>query len=162
MFDFGFGYSEMFVIAVVAIIVIGPKDLPRVLRALGKTVAKMRGMAREFQGHLDSAMKETGFDEVKKEFNNLKNSANVIEPVKKTVADDVKKQEDEFKKLFGEVPATDAPKPAVSGSPFPASSVTSAPAAASAPAPEPAPPAPAPVVAASATAPAETNTTAAS
>jgi sec-independent protein translocase protein TatB len=110
MFDFGFGYTEMFVIAVVAIIVIGPKDLPRVLRALGKTVAKMRGMAREFQGHLDSAMKETGFDEVKKEFQNIKNSANIVEPVKKTVADDVKKQEDEFKKLFGEVPPADAPK----------------------------------------------------
>ena len=109
MFDFGFGYTEMFVVAVVAIIVIGPKDLPRVLRAFGKTLAKMRGMAREFQGHLDSAMKETGFDEVKKEFDNIKNSANVIEPVKKTVVDDVKKQEDDFKKLFGDVPAPDAP-----------------------------------------------------
>ena len=94
----------MFVVAVVAIIVIGPKDLPRVLRALGKTVAKMRGMAREFQGHLDSAMKEAGIDEVKKEFDNIKNSANIIEPVKKTAVDEVKKQEDDFKKLFGEVP----------------------------------------------------------
>jgi sec-independent protein translocase protein TatB len=110
MFDFGFGYTEMFVIAVVAIIVIGPKDLPRVLRAFGKTVAKMRGMAREFQGHLDSAMKEAGIDEVKKEFDNIKNSANIIEPVKKSVADETKKQEDEFKKLFGEVPPADAPK----------------------------------------------------
>ena len=110
MFDFGFGYTEMFVIAVVAIIVIGPKDLPRVLRAFGKTVAKMRGMAREFQGHLDSAMKEAGIDEVKKEFDNLKNSANIIEPVKKTVADETKKQEDEFKTLFGEVPPADAPR----------------------------------------------------
>jgi len=128
MFDFGFGYTEMFVIAVVAIIVIGPKDLPRVLRAFGKTVAKMRGMAREFQGHLDSAMKETGFDEVKKEFNNIKNSANVIEPVKKTVADEAKKQEDDFKKLFGEVPSTDAPKPASS-----TSAVAETPAAAPAP-----------------------------
>ena len=68
MFDFGFGYSEMFVVAVVAIIVIGPKDLPKVLRAFGNTIAKMRGMAREFQGHLDQAMKETGFEDVKKEF----------------------------------------------------------------------------------------------
>ena len=67
MFDFGVGYTEMFVIAVVAIIVIGPKDLPRVLRALGQTVAKMRGMAREFQGHLDSAMKDAGLEDVKKE-----------------------------------------------------------------------------------------------
>jgi sec-independent protein translocase protein TatB len=110
MFDFGFGYTEMFVVAVVAIIVIGPKDLPRVLRAFGKTVAKMRGMAREFQGHLDSAMKEVGIDEVKKEFDNIKNSANIIEPVKKATVDEVKKQEDDFKKLFGEVPDTDAPK----------------------------------------------------
>ena len=124
MFDFGFGYTEMFVIAVVAIIVIGPKDLPRVLRALGKTVAKMRGMAREFQGHLDSAMKEAGIDEVKKEFDNLKNSANVIEPVKKTVADETKKQEDDFKKLFGEVPAADAPKPAAAATPAPAAPAT--------------------------------------
>ena len=92
--------------AIVALVVIGPKDLPRVLRAFGKTVAKMRGMAREFQGHLDSAMKEAGIDEVKKEFDNLKSSANVIEPVKKTVVSEAKKQEDDFKKLFGDVPAT--------------------------------------------------------
>jgi sec-independent protein translocase protein TatB len=111
MFDFGFGYTEMFVVAVVAIIVIGPKDLPRVLRGFGKTVAKMRGMAREFQGHLDSAMKEVGIDEVKKEFDNIKNSANIIEPVKKATVDEAKKQEDDFKKLFGEVPDADAPKP---------------------------------------------------
>jgi sec-independent protein translocase protein TatB len=142
MFDFGFGYTEMFVIAVVAIIVIGPKDLPRVLRAFGKTLAKMRGMAREFQGHLDSAMKEAGIDEVKKEFDNLKNTANIIEPVKKTVADETKKQEDEFKKLFGEVPPADAPvadtaKPAEAAkveAPKPPEALPPAPAAAGTPA----------------------------
>ncbi len=113
MFDFGVGYTEMFVVALVAIIVIGPKDLPKVLRALGKTVAKMRGMAREFQGHLDSAMKETGFDEVKKEFDNIKNPANFIEPTmaKKATEDATKKQVDDFKNLFGEVPAADGPRP---------------------------------------------------
>ena len=126
MFDFGIGYTEMFVVAVVAIIVIGPKDLPRVLRALGKTVAKMRGMAREFQGHLDSAMKEAGIDEVKKEFDNIKNSANIIEPVKKTTVDEVKKQEDDFKKLFGEVPPADAPKAPAAVSPVPASAAAAA------------------------------------
>jgi sec-independent protein translocase protein TatB len=129
MFDFGIGYTELFVVAVVAIIVIGPKDLPRVLRAFGKTVAKMRGMAREFQGHLDSAMKEAGIDEVKKEFDNIKNSANVIEPVKKTVVDETKKQEDDFKKLFGEVPAADPPKAPVAVSPVPASAAAAAAAA---------------------------------
>jgi sec-independent protein translocase protein TatB len=110
MFDFGVGYTEMFLIAVVAIIVIGPKDLPRVLRALGKTVAKMRGMAREFQGHLDSALKETGFEDVKKEFTNLKNIGNgTIEPVKKTeTVSEAKKAEDDFKKFFGDAPAPEA------------------------------------------------------
>ncbi|WP_421695178.1 Sec-independent protein translocase protein TatB [Aestuariivirga sp.] len=115
MFDFGVGYTEMFVIAVVAIIVIGPKDLPKVLRALGKTVAKMRGMAREFQGHLDSAMKDAGLDDVKKEFDNLKNPANfTTTPAspKKAAEDATKKQVDDFNKLFGEAPAADAPKPA--------------------------------------------------
>jgi sec-independent protein translocase protein TatB len=117
MFDFGVGYTEMFLVAVVAIIVIGPKDLPRVLRALGKTVAKMRGMAREFQGHLDSAMKDAGLDEVKNEFNNIKNMAsNTIEPVKKDTASEVKKQEDDFKKLFGEVPAA-GPEVSTTGTP---------------------------------------------
>ena len=112
MFDFGFGYSEMFVVAVVAIIVIGPKDLPKVLRALGNTIAKMRGMAREFQGHLDQAMKETGFEDVKKEFDNIKNPANFIEPTmaKKAAEDASKKQVDDFNKLFGDAPPADAPK----------------------------------------------------
>ncbi|MCB1377162.1 MAG: twin-arginine translocase subunit TatB [Alphaproteobacteria bacterium] len=105
MFDFGLGYTEIFVIVLVAIIVIGPKDLPRVLRALGKTVAKMRGMAREFQGHLDGAMKDAGLDEVKKEFQNLKEMGKdigTIDPVKKTPQTDSKKAEEDFKTFFGE------------------------------------------------------------
>ena len=109
MFDFGIGYSEMFLVAVVAIIVIGPKDLPRVLRAFGKTVAKMRGMAREFQGHLDGAMKEAGLDDVKKEIQGLKNIGTVEPAVKKAPVDEKKKAEDDFKKFFGE-----AETPAVS------------------------------------------------
>ena len=74
MFDFGVGYSELFVLAIVAVIVIGPKDLPKVLRAFGKTMQKMRGMAREFQGHLDSAMKDACLEDVKREFQGLKAS----------------------------------------------------------------------------------------
>jgi sec-independent protein translocase protein TatB len=72
MFDFGVGYSEIFVLALIAIIVIGPKDLPKVLRAFGKTMAKVRGMAGEFQGHVDQAMKEAGLDDVKKDLQALK------------------------------------------------------------------------------------------
>ena len=112
MFDFGVGYTEMFLIAVVAIIVIGPKDLPRVLRAFGKTMAKMRGMAREFQGHMDSAIKDAGLDEVKKDFQSIRN-LNPMEQVKKSVTAEVKKQDSDFKKYFGETPASaDDKKPA--------------------------------------------------
>ena len=72
MFDFGVGYSELFVLAVIAVLVIGPKDLPRVLRTFGQFMNKMRGMAREFQGHVDQAMKDTGANELKKDFQALR------------------------------------------------------------------------------------------
>ena len=107
MFDFGIGYTELVVIAVAAIIVIGPKDLPRVLRALGKTMGKLRGMAREFQGHLDDAMHEAGLDEVKKDLQ----SFNKIDPMA-AVKTEAKKQDDDFKKYFGEPEAADGKKAA--------------------------------------------------
>jgi sec-independent protein translocase protein TatB len=77
MLDFGFGvgYSEMFVLALIAVIVIGPKDLPRVLRTFGQFMRKARGMAREFQTHVDAAMKDAGVDGLKKDFQSLKSIA---------------------------------------------------------------------------------------
>ncbi len=56
MFDIG--WTELLVIAVVAIIVVGPKDLPRMLRAFGQTVGKMRRMANEFQSTFNEALRE--------------------------------------------------------------------------------------------------------
>jgi len=100
MFDFGIGYTELVVIALVAIIVIGPKDLPRVLRGLGRTMNKMRGMAREFQGHMDAAMKEAGLDEVKRDLQSLKNP---ISAVKDSVTSELNKQDESFKKYFGTI-----------------------------------------------------------
>ncbi len=73
MFDFGIGSSELVVIAIVALIVIGPKDLPKVLRTIGQFTSKMRSMAREFQRHLDEATKEAGLDEVKADINKMSN-----------------------------------------------------------------------------------------
>lgn len=117
MFDFGIGYTELMVVVLVAIIVIGPKDLPKVLRAFGRTMQKVRGMAREFQGHLDEAMRDAGVDEIKKEISNLKtmnpvedikkeinsiSAANPIPQVAKDLSADLKKQDDDFKKFFGE------------------------------------------------------------
>ncbi len=72
MFDFGIGSAELLVVVVVALLVVGPKDLPRLLRTIGNFVAKIRGLAREFQGHLDEAMRETGIDEVKDNVTRMK------------------------------------------------------------------------------------------
>lgn len=65
MFDIG--WTELVVIAVVAIIVIGPKDLPRAMRTVGKWSGKMRRVAREFQNQFNEALREAELDEVKKE-----------------------------------------------------------------------------------------------
>jgi Tat protein translocase TatB subunit len=74
MFDFGVGYSELFVLAVIAVIFIGPKDLPKVLRTFGQFSRKAKSMAREFQGHVDAAMKESGVDGLKKDLADIKST----------------------------------------------------------------------------------------
>ncbi len=64
MFDIG--WSELLLIAVIAVVVVGPKDLPRMLRTVGKTVGKMRRMANDFQRQFNDALKEAEIDEIKK------------------------------------------------------------------------------------------------
>ncbi len=63
MFDIG--WQELFIVAVLALLVIGPKDLPRALRAMGKWVRKARVLARDFQGGLDDVMREADLDDLK-------------------------------------------------------------------------------------------------
>jgi len=65
MFDFS--WSELLVIALVALVVIGPKDLPKVLRAAGKWAAKARTVANEFRSSIDQMIRESELDEVRKE-----------------------------------------------------------------------------------------------
>ncbi len=67
MFDFS--WSEILLIGVVALVVIGPKDLPRVLRTVGQWANRARGVAREFQFHLDEMIRESELDEVRKTMN---------------------------------------------------------------------------------------------
>jgi sec-independent protein translocase protein TatB len=69
MFDFGIGSTELIVLGIIALIVIGPRDLPKVLRTLGQVMTKVRGLAREFQGHIEDAARDTGLDDLKKDIN---------------------------------------------------------------------------------------------
>ncbi len=63
---FEIGWTEMLVIAVVMIVVVGPKDLPKMLRTFGKTTTKLRSMAGDFQKQFNEALKEAELDDVKK------------------------------------------------------------------------------------------------
>ena len=64
---FGIDSPELLVIAIVALVVIGPKELPGMLRSWGKWMAKTRAMASEFRGHVDEMVRQSELDEVKKQ-----------------------------------------------------------------------------------------------
>ena len=76
----GIGSSELFVIAIVALIVVGPKDLPIMLRKLGQWVAKMRGMANEFRASFDEMARQSELDELRKEVEDLR-SGSFMNPI---------------------------------------------------------------------------------
>jgi sec-independent protein translocase protein TatB len=71
MFDFA--WSEIAVIAVVALIAIGPKDMPVAIRAVTGWLKKARRMAAEFQTHVDEMVREANLDEVRDHINELRN-----------------------------------------------------------------------------------------
>ena len=71
MFDIG--WSEFLVIGVVALVVIGPKELPRVLRTMGQGVRKLRHMAGEFQGQFNEALREAELSDLKDSVSGLRN-----------------------------------------------------------------------------------------
>ena len=119
MFDIGWG--ELVVIGVVALIAIGPKELPGVLRALGQWTGKIRRMAAEFQGQFQEAMREAEFADLKKTTDDLTSGITNFDPLTDTKKD--------IERAFDDKPAEPAP-------------ATTTPAAEPAPAAEtPAPPA---------------------
>jgi sec-independent protein translocase protein TatB len=75
MFDFDAG--KLIIIGIVALIVIGPKELPRVMRQLGQAAAKLRRMAAEFRGQFMDAMREAELDDVKTDVEKLAESAKI-------------------------------------------------------------------------------------
>lgn len=93
MFDIG--WSEILVIGIVALVVIGPKDLPKALSTLGKWVARARAMAREFQNNVDDMVRQAELEELRqqvqkaRDFNLTTELENSIDPdggMRKTLA----------------------------------------------------------------------------
>ena len=126
MFDIG--WSELVVIAVVALIAIGPKELPGVLRMVGQWMGKARKMAAEFQGQFQEAMREAEMADLKKTFDEVKEAAtgftdgNVMTSLQKDVGDALR--------------IDDIDKPAVSATDTPAIEPPAIPTTPEAPIPE--------------------------
>lgn len=67
-----FGFFELMLIAVVALVVVGPKDLPKLMRSAGRMVAKARQLAGEFTAAFDQMAREAEMEELRKEIDDLK------------------------------------------------------------------------------------------
>src|SRR5262245_56749907 len=130
MFDIG--WSELLVIGIVALIAIGPKELPGVLRSVGQWMGKIRRMASEFQGQFQEAMREAEMADLKKQVDDVTSAAQSItnyDPLE-SVRKEVDGVRDDFTTALEPKPA-DAP-PAPPAAPVPDTT------AAATPSPEPA------------------------
>ncbi len=117
MFDFDVG--KLMIFAIVALAVIPPKDLPRVMRTVGQTVGKMRRMAAEFQGQFMEAIREAEFDSVKKELDAINEQTKVdvaFDPAA-MIRDDVTKAVQGPSEVHTSEIVLNAPEPATPGPP---------------------------------------------
>jgi sec-independent protein translocase protein TatB len=146
MFDIS--WTEFLLIGIVALVVIGPKELPAVMRTMGQWTRKVRGMAAEFQNQFQEAMREAEMADLKKQVDDMARDVKDIDPLK-GVRDDIESVGKDVERSLGATPEQAAALP-VPGS-EPALTETAA-----EPAPAPAVTASASVVEAPASPPAET------
>lgn len=81
------GWTEIATITIIAILIIGPKDLPKAMRGLAKMIGKAKHMMREFQSNIDDLIKESELEEVKKQIQSVRNF-DVKEQITKTIDPD--------------------------------------------------------------------------
>jgi len=112
MFDIG--WSELVVIGVVALIAIGPKELPGVLRSVGQWTGKIKRMAAEFQGQFQDAMREADMADIKKEVDQLTGSVSQY-----TNFDPLAETKKELQSAFDDKPAEPAVSDAAVSDPTP-------------------------------------------
>jgi len=129
MFDIG--WSELVLIGVVALIAIGPKELPGVLRMVGQWMGKARKMAAEFQGQFQEAMREAEMADLKKSFDEVKEAAtgfNPLSSLQKDVSDalrvDALDKPAETPAISSETPATSSEAPVTPTTPEPPTPAT--------------------------------------
>lgn len=138
-----FSWSELLVVGIVALIIIGPKDLPGMFRELGRFTAKIRAMGREFSRAMEQAAKESGVKDVADDLRNVTSAKSMGLDTVKSAADKFEKWDPLKNAAKPTKPLTPAPMPAASAPATAAEPVIAAPAA-----PAPAAPAPGPATAA--------------
>jgi len=110
MFDIG--WTELLLVAVVAIVVIGPKDLPRAMRSVGQWTSRVKRMAGDFQRQFNEAVREAELEDVKNEVAKLK-KLDPMADIKKTIAKADTDLKGEIKKVDDSVAASLAKPDAV-------------------------------------------------
>lgn len=125
------GWTELLVIGIVALIVIGPKDLPEMFRTLGRFTAKARSMAREFQRAMEAAADETGVKDIAKDLKTVASPKSMGLDAVKSAADKFEKWDP--LKNAARPTATAAPAAPVVTAAAPAAGTTAAAEAAAAP-----------------------------
>lgn len=103
MFDLA--WSEIALVAVVAIVVIGPKDLPDAIRNVAKGIKKLRAMAAEFQSHADELVREAKLEDVRQQIQEIRNF-DLKGTIERAVDND-----GEIRRTFNDDPLKDAWKP---------------------------------------------------
>ncbi len=127
MFDVGWG--ELFLIGIVALIVVGPKDLPGLFRTLGQFTGRARMMARDFQRTLEQAADEAGVSEVQKTLRGVDQSLGSASDAARRFADrKIAGVDEPAPKPVVKAPATVSTAPEVSAAAAPAATVATAPA----------------------------------
>lgn len=124
----GLGFSEIVVLGIIALLVVGPKDLPLMMRKLGRWLARLRGMAQEFRSGFDELARQAELDELKREVEALRRHSSFS-----GLVDEITRPVD-----LSPLPETPAPRATL---PRPERSYDPASVVAPAPAPAPTPPA---------------------
>ncbi len=125
MFDIGWG--ELLVIGIVALVAIGPKELPTVMRTVGQWTAKLRRMAAEFQSQFHEAMREAELADLKKQVDDMTSevrSYGTFDPVS-DVRRELEKTQSQIENAMVEKPAIERAAPAAAENGAPAGTSTS-------------------------------------
>jgi len=104
MFDLG--WSEMLIIAVVAIIVVGPKDLPAMLRSIGRFVGQAKRMANDFTSQFQDALRDSELEDLKKDLEDV-TSGNPLADIENSINKDLNEFDDELNKTVSDLDKAD-------------------------------------------------------